>query len=105
VSLWTSSASPRRTDFDVFQDYEKQFQLVPGSATPPGYSYRFQLGKVHRVTLQVAEKDRTLRFIADGLERVQRKVSRLKSLGWVEVRAWNNPIVLKELVVEGVLER
>ncbi|MBN2492735.1 MAG: protein kinase [Planctomycetes bacterium] len=105
VSLWTSSAPPGRSDVDVFAEFERQFQLVPGSPAPPGHPYRLQIGKTHRIGLAVRDRERLLVFSADGTERAQRKVSRLRTIEEIEIRAWNNPIVLKELVVEGVLSR
>jgi hypothetical protein len=103
LSLWTSSVRPRYAGFDVFKDYVDHFQLASNNR-PAGVDYRLRLGEIQNLTLTVDGKEKVLKFRADGAERSRRKVKdRVKSLGEIEIRAWNNPVVLKRMTIEGVL--
>ena len=66
--------------------------------------YRLMLGRKHKLTLIVQNKERVLSFEADGQERHMTKIRAAKALGEIEVRPWNRPIILKKLVIEGVLK-
>lgn len=105
VSLWVSKVPyQRRSGFDVFKHWESRFQL-PGTGTAPGADYRLMLGGQHEFTLEVDSKRKRLSFSADGKLRSTRETSRPRDLDEIEVRPWNKPIVLRELVIEGVLAR
>jgi len=103
LSLWTSPARPRYPGFDAFKDYVDHFQLKSNNR-PAGVDYRLRLGEVHDLILTVDPKEKVLVFRADGAERSNWKVKdRVKSFGEIEIRAWNNPVVLKQMSIEGVL--
>jgi hypothetical protein len=105
VSLWVSKVRyHRRPGFDVFRKWESRFQL-PGTTNSPGADYRLRLGGEHELTLRVDSKAKRLSFLADGKLRATREMPRPRDLEDIEVRPWNNPVVLKKLVIEGVLAR
>jgi len=103
LSLWTSPARPRYPGFDAFQDYADHFQLASNNRQP-GVEYRLRLGADHDLTLTVDGKEERLVFRADGAIRAHKSVKKqVRSFGEIEIRAWNKPVVLKELTIEGVL--
>jgi hypothetical protein len=49
------------------------------------------------------DKERSISFHADGDERHKISIRRARALPEIEIRPWNNPIVVREIVIEGIL--
>ena len=103
VSLWLSRSRFRG---DVFKEYKDQFFWRLNPDTKPSNMmdrYRLKLGQEHRLKLMAKDKERSLSFHADGVQRHKIQVRRVKALPEIEIRPWNKPIVVKEIVIEGIL--
>ena len=106
VSLWLSRSKFWGANRDVFKDYKDQFYWAghPGSKPPNMMEkFRLKLGWKHRLILTAKDRERTLSFHADGHQRHEIQVRRVRDLREIEIRPWNLPFVVEEIVIEAVL--
>ena len=66
---------------------------------------RFGVAREHVLEFRVTKRQRRFSLWADGEERHVLEGKRLRSIDELEIRCWNAPITIKEIVIEGVLRR